>query len=113
MQARFVSESIDFERGVDPMRKMGVGRMRPYPQMTLEEFADWFHEEIDPYYDTIGFDDDFDFEGLLSDFVNDSESTDVELRAEWDHAPKDLVDKMIYMRPYFLDFDYMEAAQEF
>lgn len=113
MRAKTVSESIDFERGQDPKRAMGLGLPPKYPQLSTKEFKEWFNREIDPYYDTIGFDDDFDFEGLLSDFVNDEESTDAELREEWDHAPKDLVEKMIHMRPYFLDFRYVEAMREF
>jgi len=106
-----MNEAQNFERGQDPKRAMGIGRgVRPYPQMSVKEFKKWFEDDISDYYDTIGYDDDFDFEGVLSDVVNDEESTDQELREEWEEmgAPENLIEKLIYMREYFWDWNYVQ-----
>jgi len=104
-----VNESIDFEREGTPYEKLRIGRKvtRPYPQMKPKEFFQWYQSEVFPYYDS----DEFSFSSVLSDLVNDEVSTDEELREVWTEeldVPAEVIDKLLPMRGYFLDFRYIQ-----
>ena len=44
-------ETQNFERGGEIYKRIGIGQVRPYPQMTPEQFKRWFDEEISPRLD--------------------------------------------------------------
>ena len=99
------AKSVNFERGQDPKKAMGIGS-RAYPNMSVREFVKWFQKEIVPYFNS-----DFDAEGIVMDIVNDEESSDDELREKWiedDGAPEEIIKKLIEMRPYFWDWNYVQ-----
>jgi len=108
MKARFVSEALDFEREGSPHERLQIGknRFRPYPQMSIPEFQQWYVEEVLPYYD-----EDPAFDGILDSAMNDENSTDEELIAAWESidANPELIRKVIQMRDYFMDFRYMQG----
>nr|HPI81962.1 hypothetical protein [Candidatus Paceibacterota bacterium] len=92
-----------------PYEKLRIGRKvtRPYPQMKPKEFFQWYQSEVFPYYDS----DEFSFSSVLSDLVNDEVSTDEELREVWTEeldVPAEVIDKLLPMRGYFLDFRYIQ-----
>lgn len=104
-----IQESIDFQRGKDSKEALNIGRnrVRPYPQMTTDEFEEWYNREVFDYNDS----DDFDFQDVLSDLVNDETSTDEELREVWREeleVPEKVIKKLLPMRSYFLDFRYIQ-----
>jgi len=99
-----VNESIRFERGKDPKKALGIGRVRPYPDMTVDQFQRWFREEILPYVDDDG-------EQAIVDnlLMNDWES-DLEVSKYLMARISDigLIDELIRMRGYFNDREYIK-----
>ena len=100
-----VKESMDFQRGQDPKKTLGIGGVRPYPDMTVDQFRRWFAKEIVPYLDDDG-------EQAIVDnlLMNDWE-------ADWEIAEylrgrnlsPDIVADLMYMRGYFNDREYIRG----
>lgn len=104
MKARFVSESMNFEREGTPYEKLkiGSGRWKPYPKMSVEEFQQWFESEIKPYYES-----ELGFDMVLDNLINNDLESDEELAAYWKgEIPDEAIKKLIPMRDYFMDFRY-------
>lgn len=95
-------ESVNFERGKDPKKTLGIGRVRPYPQMTISQFQNWYKEEIEPYLPEDGPQAIVD-NLLMNDWEKDYEVAGY-LRDR--NISEDLVKDLIYMRGYFNDIDY-------
>lgn len=100
-----LNESIRFEREGTPKEKLGIGKARwkPYPRMSVEEFSDWYEEEIEPYYDK-----EEHFDLILDNIVNNELESDEELGNHWLSLGVDpeLVEKILRFRDYFMDFEY-------
>ena len=103
MKACFVIESVNFERGLDPRKAMEVGIVRPYPQMSPEEFGAWFEREILPYIDGD------DYEAMVDNlFMNDWEDDhEVEKYLVDRGMERGLVRELLPMRDYFNDNDHL------
>ena len=103
MQVRFVLETINFEREGTPYKKLNIGitRFRPYPQMTPDEFKQWYKLEIEPYYDK---EEGFDI------IINNEMESDDELSDYWlsSGISPEPIDKLLPMREYFMDFSYSQ-----
>jgi hypothetical protein len=103
-----VSESVNFERGKpDIYKTIGIGAVRPYPQMSKDAFRQWFDTEILSYIDPE--------DGLMSLrdnlFMNTWE-TDEDVRGYLrtrGGISKDIIDELINMRDYFNDRDYLSS----
>ena len=107
-----IKEAQEFKREGTPYEKMGIGksRYRPYPQMTPDEFATWYKNEIEPYYEK-----EFGVDMVIDNIwnillINDESSTDKELSDYWMEygATEDLINKLRPMRPYFWDSRYLQ-----
>lgn len=103
----FMNESADFNREGTPYEKLkiGRGRWKPYPKMSVEEFHDWYNEEMDaPYYN------DPNWEEIFEALLNDEYSTDEELIKRWisKGSDPDFIRKIIQFRDYFMDFRYVQ-----
>jgi len=103
-----VRESINFERGGDPKDEMRIGvnrfKARPYPQMSVEEFVQWYKGISETT--TSDLEDTEEF--LLTNLMNNEVETDEQL-ADYlisNGVEKEIVDQMIPMRSYFNDFRY-------
>lgn len=110
---KLVPESINeiqsFNREGSPYEKLRIGESRfglkPYPQMSVEEFADWYDQEIEPHYST-----EEDFELVLDSATNDELSSDEELLDHWTNSgvDREFAHKVIVARDYFLNFEYIK-----
>ncbi|HRT03894.1 MAG TPA: hypothetical protein P5513_08140 [Candidatus Diapherotrites archaeon] len=103
MIAKKVIETINFERRRDPKKYLGIGRLRPYPSMGVNEFREWFHEEILPNLDE-------DEKNAISDnlIMNDFETDDEVYVYLKDRIKNEkLVRDLIEMRGYFNDRNYI------
>lgn len=100
-------ESVDFERGREPYDALRIGknRFRPYPQMTPDEFREWYVQEIEPYYDK-----ELGFDMVLDNIVNNEVESDEELAEYWrvSGVNPEIIKKIMPYRPYFLDFRYIQ-----
>ena len=106
---KIVSESLhDFERGQDPYKSIGIGRVRPYPQMSPEAFADWFDEEIGEYLTTSD-----EAQAILDNLVGNDWETDEEVsKYLYDrNVDGDLIKDMLQMRDYFNDKKYINKIR--
>lgn len=104
MRAKRVIESVHFERGKDPKKVLRLGRIRPYPDMTADQFQRWFREEIVPYLDDDG-------EQAIVDnlLMNDWEAGwEVAEYLRGRHLSPEIVDDLMYMRGYFNDREYIK-----
>ena len=99
-----IDESVNFERGKDPKKVLRLGRVRPYPDMTADQFRRWFKEEIVPYLDDDGEQAIVD-NLLMNDWEADWEVAEY-LRGR--HLSPDIVDELMYMRGYFNDREYIK-----
>jgi len=108
MKAKFVIESVNFERGQNPSKAMGIGRVRPYPQMSPGEFADWFDEEIGEYLTTSD-----EAQAILDNLIGNDWESDEEVRGYLldRNIERELVDEMIKMREYFNDKKYINKVR--
>lgn len=103
-----LQESVEFTRGDDPYSKLRIGKhrfgLKPYPQMTVEEFDDWYSEHIDTwYYSDLGTD------MVMDLLISEEEMSDEELEeyiSKDNEVPKDIIEKLIAARQYFWDFEY-------
>ena len=107
MKARFILETVNFDREGTPYEKLRIGktRFRPYPQMTPDEFLQWFESEIAPYYES-----EEGFDMILDNIVNNEVESDEQLSDYWRVAgvSEKIIEKIIPMRSYFLDFSYVQ-----
>lgn len=89
---------------------------KPYPQMSIEEFNEWYENEImEPYGyypEDTPIDDMYDgmneFDFVMDQMINNEEDEDeelIDLLKIYD-VPQELIDKLIPMREYFWDFRY-------
>jgi hypothetical protein len=101
----------------DDMREPHI-EVRPYPQMSVEEFNEWFENEImEPYGyypEDTPVDDMYDgmneFDYAMDQIINNEDADDEELisiLSRYD-VPQELIDKLIPMREYFWDFRYTQ-----
>ena len=101
-----MNESVNFEREGTPYSKLNIGktRFRPYPQMSPDEFLQWYESEIKPYYES-----ELGFDMVLDNLVNNDMESDEELAAYWKgEIPDEAIKKLISMRDYFMDFSYSQ-----
>ena len=102
-----LNESVNFEREGTPYEKLRIGknRFRPYPQMTPDEFLQWYESEIKPYEET-----ELGIDMLIDSIINNEEESDEELTDYFreSEVPEELIKKLIPMRPYFWDFRYSQ-----
>ena len=110
MKARFISEALDFERTGTPYEKLRIGkaRLRPYPQMSVEEFHDWYDQEIKPYYES-----EPGFDMILDNIINNEMESDEQIADYWgaSDVSEEIIKKIIPMRSYFLDFHYIKDLE--
>ena len=101
-------ESYDFEGGKDPYKAIGIGRVRPYPEMSPESFADWFDEEIGEYLTTSD-----EAQAILDNLVGNDWETDEEVsKYLYDrNVDGDLIKDMLQMRDYFNDKKYINKIR--
>lgn len=107
-----INESMDFDREGTPYEKLkiGSGRWKPYPKMSVEEFHDWYDKEIDrPYSNDPNWDEIFDT------ILNDENTSDEELENYWiaGGSDPDFIRKIIQFRSYFMDFRYVQDLPSF
>ena len=102
---KLVRERIEFKREGTPYEKMGIGksRYRPYPEMTPDEFQQWFETEIKPYFES-----ELGIDMVIDLIVYDESSTDKEIvdYLLGHEVSEELINKLILMRPYFWDSRY-------
>ena len=79
--------------------------MKPYPKMSVDEFTEYISNVMDDYPNE-------DYYWLVAVLCNDENSTDDDLK-NWlvieNYANKNLVNKFLEMREYFLDFRYSQC----
>jgi hypothetical protein len=102
-----LKENLEFERGQDPKKAMGIGRVRPYPGMSPKEFANWFEEEILTYGNP------GDWGAMVDNLFNNDWETDQEVSIYLIDRNMDpeLVRELIEMREYFNDSKYLNAIK--
>lgn len=98
------AKSVNFERGLDPQKAMGIGRIRPYPGMTPEAFKEWFWDEIMPHIEADG------LNAIHDNIVNNNWEEDRVVSGYLYDRIKDygIVDELIRMRGYFNDGNYIK-----
>lgn len=99
-----LKESLNFERGKDPKKSIGIGLGAPYPNMTPETFKLWLEKEIFPYLD------EYDIENIDDNLVRNDWEDDHELFSIMNNrsTSPDMIEELIKMREYFSDNKYLE-----
>jgi hypothetical protein len=103
-----VRESINFEREGEPFDKLRIGvnrfKARPYPQMSVEEFVQWYKRLTETASSNL--EDTKEF--LLTNLMNNEVESDDQLAGYLiaNGIDKEIVDQVIPMRSYFNDFRY-------
>ena len=99
------AKTVNFERGLDPKKAMGIGRVRPYPEMTPQQFKNWFWDEIIPYIDDDG------VYAIHDNLIKNTWESDSEIYGYLFGRIKSdgIVSELIEMRDYFNDDDYINV----
>ena len=105
---RVFNESINFEKGGNIYKNIGIGQVRPYPQMTPDQFERWYNREIVPYLD-----DEDQYQALADNLIRNTWETDSEVsRFLMDrNIERSLVKELIEMRDYFNDEKYISKLR--
>jgi hypothetical protein len=101
-EAKKFYESVNFQRGGDIYKSIGIGRIRPYPQMSPEEFKKWYIEEIESYLDMD------QISGIADNLVSNEWEPDWEVSKFLSKRgiPRDIIEELMPMREYFNDMKY-------
>ncbi len=105
-----LNEVQNFERTGTPYEKLRIGkdRLRPYPEMSVKEFHDWYDQEIEPYYES-----EPGFDMIFDNIINNQLISDEQIADYWrtSDVSDEVIDKIIPMRDYFLDFEYIKDLE--
>lgn len=97
-------ETQNFERGGEIYKRIGIGQVRPYPQMTPEQFERWYNEEVVPYLT-----EEDEYQALADNLIRNTWETDEEVSSFLmdRNIEASLVKELIAMRGYFNDEKYI------
>lgn len=97
-------ETQNFERGGEIYKTIGIGRVRPYPQMSTDQFERWYNEEVVPYLT-----EEDEYQAIVDNLIRNTWETDEEVSGYLvdRNIETSLVKELIEMRDYFNDEKYI------